>query len=105
MKLIVNPCPIKQWPYQMNPNHVQRIKEDLDKLLDTIYLSHWKYSMVIIGCNCTEEKQHITHLCGLSKIEFTNQKISISITFFGFSIKIVVGHGMYFFMDGCSDYN
>jgi hypothetical protein len=61
--------------------------------------------MVIITCNCTKEKRQITHLCGLPKIEFTNQERSISITFLDSILDIVVGHEMYSFMDGYNGYN
>jgi hypothetical protein len=61
--------------------------------------------MVITACSCIEEKQQITHLCGLLKIESTNQKKSISITFLDLILDIVVGHKMYSFMDGYSGYN
>jgi hypothetical protein len=34
IELITNTHPIKQRPYRMNPNYAQRVKENLDKLLD-----------------------------------------------------------------------
>jgi hypothetical protein len=38
IELITNACPIKQRPYQMNLNYGQRVKEDLDKLLDAQFI-------------------------------------------------------------------
>jgi hypothetical protein len=35
IELMVNARPIKQRQYKMNPNYVLKVKEDLDKLLDT----------------------------------------------------------------------
>jgi hypothetical protein len=45
------------------------------------------------------------YLCGLLKIEFTNQKRSISITLFGFNIGYNARHEIYSFMDGYNGYN
>jgi hypothetical protein len=70
----------------MNPNYAQRVREDLDKLLNAQFIFPLKLLNGIIAYNCTEEKWQIMHLCGLLKIEFTNQEKSISITFFGFGI-------------------
>jgi hypothetical protein len=36
--LIIDARPIKQHAYQMNPNYAQRVKEDLDKLLDAQFI-------------------------------------------------------------------
>jgi hypothetical protein len=57
----------------MNLNYAQRVKEDLDKLLDTHFIfpmetAQWLSLVVIIP-----KKWQITHLCGLSEVEFTNQ--------------------------------
>jgi len=35
IELMVNAKPIKQRQYKINPNYVLKVKEDLDKLLDT----------------------------------------------------------------------
>ncbi len=34
IEVITDACPIKQQPYQMNLNYVQRVGENLNKLLD-----------------------------------------------------------------------
>jgi hypothetical protein len=38
IELIIDTRLIKKQPYQMNPNHVQRVRDDLDKLLDTQFI-------------------------------------------------------------------
>jgi hypothetical protein len=56
IKLIIDACPMKQQPYWMNLNYAQRIREDLDTLLDTlIYLPYWNYPMDITISNCTKK--------------------------------------------------
>jgi hypothetical protein len=53
IELIVDAQPIKQHPYPMNPNYAQRIKEKLDKLLDTQFIfsietTQWLSPLVIV---------------------------------------------------------
>jgi hypothetical protein len=45
------------------------------------------------------------NMCGLLKIEFTNQERSIPFTFLDSILDIVTGHEMYSFMDGYNGYN
>jgi hypothetical protein len=34
IELNTNACPIKQHPYRMNPNYAQKVRKNLNKLLD-----------------------------------------------------------------------
>jgi hypothetical protein len=69
----------------MNPNYVLKVKEDLDKLLDTqfifpIDITQWLSLLVIVP----KKNKKIMNMCKLQKIEFTNQERS---TIFGFNIR------------------
>ncbi len=52
--MIVDACPIKQRPYQMNPNYAKKVRENLDKLLDAQFIflietARWLSPLVIVS--------------------------------------------------------
>jgi hypothetical protein len=54
IELVVNVQPIKQRQYRMNPNYALKVKKDIDKLLDAIFIypietTYWLFPLVI-GC-------------------------------------------------------
>jgi len=61
--------------------------------------------MVITICNITKEKREIMNMCGLLKIEFTNQKNPFLLPFLDSILDMVVGHEMYSFMNKYNEYN
>lgn len=89
----------------MNPNYDQKVKEDLDKLLDAqfsfpIKITQWLSPFVIIP-----KKNGELQICVYYwKNEFTNQDL-FPLPFLDSILDIVVRHEMYSFMDECSGYN
>jgi hypothetical protein len=90
----------------MNLNYLQKVRKYLNKLLDAQFIfpieTTQRLSLLVIN---TKEKQEIMNMCGLLKIEFTNQKNPFLLPFLDSVLDTVVGHEMYSFMDGYNEYN
>jgi hypothetical protein len=90
----------------MNPNYVQRVGEDLEKLLDTQFIfpietTQWLSPMVIVP-----KKNRKLRICvDYRKLNSQIKKDPFSLPFLDLVLNTVVGHEMYSFMDGYSGYN
>ncbi len=81
----------------MNPNYAQRIKENLDKLLDTQWLS----PLVIIL-----KKNGKLQICVYyHKLNSQTKKFHFFLSFLDSILDTIVKHKMYSFMDGYNGYN
>ncbi len=63
IELTIDAHPSKQWPYWMNLNYAQKIRKDLDKLLDAqfifpIEITQWLSPLVIVP-----KKNNKLHIC------------------------------------------
>jgi hypothetical protein len=90
----------------MNPNYAQRVREDLDKLLDTQFIfpietTQWLLPLVIIS-----KKNGKLHICvDYQKLNSQTKKDPFPLPFLDSILDTMVGHEMYSFMDGYSGYN
>jgi hypothetical protein len=90
----------------MNPNYTLRIRENLDKLLDVgfIYLiqtTQWLSPLVIVP-----KKNGKLRICvDYRKLKAQTKKDPFTLPFLDSILDSIVGHEMYSFMDGYSNYN
>jgi len=90
----------------MNPNYVQKVKENLDKLLDTqftfsIETTQWLSPFVIVP-----KKNVKLQLCvDYRKLNSKAKKFPFSLPFLDSVLDTVTKHEMYSFMDGYNGYN
>jgi len=90
----------------MNPNYTLRIRENLDKLLDVgfIYLiqtTRWLSPLVIVP-----KKNGRLRICvDYQKLKAQTKKDPFMLPFLDSVLDSIVGHEMYSFMDGYSNYN
>jgi len=86
----------------MNPNYALKVREDLDKLLDigfiySIETTQWLSPLVIVP-----KKNGNLQIC----VDYCKSNVQTKKDPFPLPIlDSVVGHEMYFFMDGYSGYN
>jgi hypothetical protein len=72
IELTVDARPIKQQPYRMNPNYAQRVRKDLNKLLDAQFIFPTETTQWLLPLVITSKKNGKLCICGLSELEFTN---------------------------------
>jgi hypothetical protein len=90
----------------MNPNYAQRIREDLDTLLDTQFIfpietTQWLSPLVIVP-----KKNGKLHICAnYQKLNSQTKKDPFPLPPLDSTLDIVVGHEMYSFMNGYNGYN
>ncbi len=106
IELTTDAHPIKQHAYRMNLNYVQRVREDLDKLLDTQFIfpigtTQWLSPLVIV-----QKKKKKLQICvDYQKLNSQTKKDPFPLHFLDSVLDTVVGHEMCSYMDGCSEYN
>ncbi len=106
IELTINACPIKQHPYGMNLNYAQRIREDLNKLLDEQFIfpietTQWLSSLIIVS-----KKNGKLQICvDYRKLNSQTKKDPFPLPFLDIILDTIVGHKMYSFMDGYNGYN
>jgi hypothetical protein len=90
----------------VNPNYVQRIREDLDTLLDTQFIfsietTQWLSPLVIVP-----KKNGKLHICAdYQKLNSQTKKDPFPLPPLDSILDTVAGHEMYSFMDGYNGYN
>jgi hypothetical protein len=90
----------------MNLNYALKVREDLDKLLNVgfIYLietTQWLSPLVIVP-----KKNGKLRICvDYYKLNAQTKKDPFPLPFMDSTLNYVVGHEMYYFMDGYSNYN
>jgi hypothetical protein len=68
LRLEVNP--VKQRPYRLNPIYKQKVKEELDKMLEAgIIEVIEEYEWIIPYGDSEQEDRRYKDLCGLEKVE------------------------------------
>jgi hypothetical protein len=90
----------------MNPNYALKVREDLDKLLDVGFIypiktTQWLSPLVIVP-----KKYGKLQICvDYCKLYAQTKKDPFPLPFLDSILDYVVGHEMYYFMDGYSSYN
>jgi hypothetical protein len=90
----------------MNFNYVQRVRKDLDKLLDAqiifpIETTQWLSPLVIILRKNNKLRIYVDY----QKLNSQIKKYSFLLPFLDSALDIVARHKMYSFMDGYNGYN
>ncbi len=100
--MIVDVHPIK-WPYWINPNYAQKVKEDLDKLLDTHFVfpietTQWLSHLVIVP----EKNDKLCICVNYGKLNSQTEKDPFPLLFLDSVLDTMVRHEMCSSMDGYS---
>jgi len=90
----------------MNTNYTLKVKEDLDKLLDVGFIYPIEITQLLFPLIIVPKKNGKLQVCvNYHKLNVQTKKDSFRLPFFNSILDSVVGHEMYFFMDGYNIYN
>ena len=98
--------PIKQSKYRMNPTYAAQVKEEIDKLVKTIFIypmnrSEWLSPIVIVL-----KKNGKLRVCvDCHKLNAMTKLDPFLLWFTDSILEIVAGYDIYSLMDGFMDYN
>ncbi len=90
----------------MNPNYALKMKENLDKLLDVGFIypirtTQWLFPLVVVP-----KKNGKLWIClDYHKLNAQTKKDPFPLPLLGLVLNFMVGHEMYYFMGGYSNYN
>lgn len=106
IELMVNAKPIKQRQYKINPNYVLKVKEDLDKLLDTWFIYPIEITQLFSPLVIVPKKNDKLKICvNYHKLNAQTKKDSFPLSFLDSILDTIASHDMYSFMYGYSGYN
>jgi hypothetical protein len=106
IELTVDARPIKQQPYRMNPNYAQRVKEDLDKLLDAQFIFPIEITQRLSPLVIVPKKNDKLRICvDYQKLNSQTKKNPVPLPFLDSILDTMARHDMYSFMDGYNGYN
>jgi hypothetical protein len=89
----------------MNPNYAQRVRENLDKLLDAYFIFHIETTQWLSPLVIVPKKIKNLHICvHYWKLNSETKKHHFPLLFLDLVLDIVARHGMYSFMDGYNGY-
>ncbi|KAL2634749.1 hypothetical protein R1flu_006228 [Riccia fluitans] len=104
--LLPNTRPLRSQRYQLNPNYAERVKKELDKLLEArfIYLVEtpaWLSPIVVVP-----KKNGKLRICiDYRKLNASTVTNAFLLPYIDLMLESVAGQEMYSFMDGFSGYN
>ncbi len=105
IELITNARPIKQRPYQIDPNYARRVREDLDKkhtqFIFPTKTTQWLSPLVII----LKKNGKLCICVDYQKLNSQTKKDPFPLPFLDSILDLIVRHDMYSLMDGYSGYN
>jgi hypothetical protein len=104
--LMANAQPIKHKQYRMNPNYTLKVREDLDKFIDARFIYPIKTTQWLSPLLIVPKKNGKLRICvDYRKLNAQTKKDPFPLPFLDSNLDYVVGHEMYYFMDGYNGYN
>ena len=106
IELKLDATPSHQHRYRMNPNYVEAVKKDLDKLLAARFIYPTEAASWLLPIVVVPKKNGQLRICiDYRKLNAQTVKDPYPLPYMDTILDEVAGHDMYSFMDGFSGYN